>query len=1605
MPVVKLRTRAPLERTDSARTGAFATAARAWARFACLLLMLSVAAGGPSAFAAGGATLETVPSSNYTALRGQSFFLLSDASFGSDQVAQVRLEAPGREYKAELQQYGGADILVYRVENPLAFLKAQKNLHRLDVKADYRGEGMANTLSYLWDNWYKKARRAWQRVLSFATRSQAVEDAPQFSMGDQIAQPTRFESNPQFAPLKGYPLVSRFRYPIWDAKEIEPPKGARLEGSSSEFLPRDAGNVMVPLGRLKPGLYIVEGIIGSYRAHTLLFISDTVAVIKSTAGGMLVWAADRRSGRPVAGASVAWSDGLGVLQSAGTGADGIAELKHASPERSYLLGQDADGGVFISESFYYDSEIYNTKLYAFTDRPLYRPGDEVRVKFMGRDFRSANESAPAAAGDIKLAVLDPNGAPIATLGARLTGDGGADVRFALPDNALAGGYTLRFDYGGNTYGGAFRVAEYIKPHFDINLALDKADYATGETVRGKIQLRYPDGKPVKAARLSVTLRAQQVTMVEGELRYAGMFPLKLEQQELVTDGSGNAALTLPPAKDPSRYVLTVFANDGAAYRVKVTRELLIARGATPYKLTAPANFTNAGQSVTFELAALAASTGAAQGPAQAPAQVPAKWELLRLESRSRTEGKLGAAANGVLSFPVRFEQPGSYTLSVKDAAGNLLAAASHWVAGDGLQTVPGNIEIVFDRDRYNVGDTAEALVTFPLPVEDALLTLERDRVERRGLLSKGGDWLSLQKVTDRQWRARIQVGRDFSPNMTFSVLYVKDGDYVFQNAGIAVAQPAIALTVKSDKAVYAPGETVTLDLGSAFDGKPVPANLTVSVVDEMVYVLQPEIAPSIVDFFYHPRRNNVRTTSSLNFIGYDLAASGLSGAGGPERGRYNERGVKVLERPRRDEQDTAAWVADLRTDASGRARVTFTMPDSLTRWRITVRAMAGDGMVGQRTASIRSDKDLYLKWTGPRHYRGEDAPRIDMVVFNQGARDAVADLVVTGAGLNLSQGVTLKRGANYLRLPVAGGALRGGVISAELKQQGRTVDRLQTTLRVEPSGWLSPRELVLPLTGAEAALNLPADAQDVRLRLVDSAASQFARVADDLLDYPYGCAEQTASRLIPLALARRSLAAAGADTGNTTQGLDALLRTQRQRLALLAGVNGQFGWWGDQVGDSALLTAYAYYADWLASRAVGISLPPEHWKRTLDAYRQAHNEPLLHRMLALWFIHEMELPVATQLGGVAAELSRPAGGAAAAVAAAGESLVFAAPDSPQGRRVATVLAAQLYRQIGQPLPEGLSSAADAAREALAADPAPLVQSLLRMDGKGAAAADVQALLARASAASPTIDRAVALIWLDKALGGGLSRGLAAQAQAVPRPPQGGWRAGRGALGLPEWRWTGAQPPATLSLGAPQRAEAASRSTDINAVVSYRSRMAEAASLPIGIERRLYRLVPVAGTKDDKEAGGSVPGTAGLDFVARPVKAGDKLDSNTLYVDEIVLTPRQGAYRYGLLEVPLPPGGEVEGTTWGLRIDGLPDPENKASGLQAFQRATTYEMGMLSYHQPVIALEHPAVLRQLVRFSLPGRFRLPPARFFRMYQPEAKALQGDGKTAAYPLTVE
>lgn len=109
----------------------------------------------------------------------------------------------------------------------------------------------------------------------------------------------------------------------------------------------------------------------------------------------------------------------------------------------------------------------------------------------------------------------------------------------------------------------------------------------------------------------------------------------------------------------------------------------------------------------------------------------------------------------------------------------------------------------------------------------------------------------------------------------------------------------------------------------------------------------------------------MRTTLNQSSINYGLALASLPGKPDGVYGHHSERGVKVLERPRRGEQGTVAWTANLRTGTDGHARMVFETPGSLAHWRITVCAMsitgASDGVVGQHTANIRSDKPLYLK--------------------------------------------------------------------------------------------------------------------------------------------------------------------------------------------------------------------------------------------------------------------------------------------------------------------------------------------------------------------------------------------------------------------------------------------------------------------------------------------------------------------------------------------------------------------------------------------------------------------------------------------------------------------
>jgi hypothetical protein len=1514
--------------------------------------------------------------SGFSLYSGGEFYVLTDGVFSTDQTIQVRFEAAGQ---TRLSEYGGVDVRLYRIPKPLEFLKAQKNLHRPSVKATTMGASLANALSYLWDSWYKKTRLAWQRIFSADARKTAVATAPRLQQAPAHSYHTKFTKEPQFEPLRGFELVDSFRYPVWQAKPNQPPKDTRLEGSSSEFITTPAGNVILPLGKRKPGLYLVEAMIGSYRATTLAFVSDSVLVTKVSSQQMMTWAVNRTSGVSRPGGTVVLTDGVGVLEQGTASADGVFIAKRSVPERTFAMLEDKDGGVAMSENFFYDSEVYQPKVYLFTDRPLYQPGDSVWVRALGRNLerQGAKDLWTALKGNsAKLTVVDSTGVELLTQKVAWDEAMGGEAQFRLPDSAESGGYSLKLALDGESYGAAFRVARFTKPHFDAQIIFDRPTYKVGEPVKGRVVLTYPSGQPVVGAEVDLQLRSEQMSMFEGSYAYGGAMPVELKEQSYKSNGKGEFEFSFPPATKPARYIASARALDGAAFRVSTKKVILIEGYLESYLLKADFNATEPGATLKVSYDRQGKDAGDAVQPLT-------NWQAIRLEDRTVLSGKVDASDRG--EFAVKFEKPGHYILRVVDAGGVTRGTRSHVVLGPDLKSSTGQLELLADRDSYAIGETASVILTFPFKADDALLTLERSDVSAVGRLMGGADWFRAKRLSDAQWKIEIPIRENHAPNIIFSVAYARNGEFGFQNKGLAVKKPMIDITFKADKPSYMPGDKVVVDVETRLEGQPISSLVALGVVDEMIYVLQPEIVPPIGEFFHYQRRNQVRTTSSLSFYSFNPAVSESGAMPGSAAGRD----LKVLqERARRDARDTAYWNGRLKTDENGRARFEFVMPDALTRWRITGRAMAlakaQAGVVGEAKGFVTSNKDYYLKWTGPTRFRAGDKPKPALVAFNSTTKPIKADVALKGASYSFTRNITMNPGANTVVLESAPEQTQ--IVEASIAVDGKRVDALETDVLFAAPAWTQTRSQLVALAQG-AKLSLPSGASHLRLKVMPDSAAQFLRIADDLLEYPWGCVEQTSSRIIPLTMALSALEQSGSPA-ELTQRLRDRVAAERRRLIAMAGENAAFTWWGDMTGESLLLTAHAYHADWRASRLLGIEYDKANGEHLLKLYADAKDKTLLGRAYALWVLSRLGMPVAEQVKSLAKELVGPATKPVSlpVLKEVGSSVGVVMDEAAPERALSILILGGVALKNKIALEPAFKSQLDSLAQAASSSPSPspvfqAASLVVRTKAKGGFAANTEAekILEAVRIETPTIDRALTLALVEEALPIGFTPKTLNQAMELG----GSWvKASKGPVA--SYVWKGGGKGTNGSSALPTSIELPSVSGAVAEAV-YESPEEAKSTLPASVSRRLYRLKFATDTDGESEEGVSMEATE--------VKAGESLDSRALYLDEITIAPKGALGRFMLLEVPLPPGGEAEESTWGLEFKGI-DPQ--------FREAKASGTGM-GYSIPLETLNGETKIHHLVRFASRGQFKLPPAKLFKMYRPTERAYQGESGLRV--LTVE
>ncbi|MGE9268409.1 MAG: MG2 domain-containing protein, partial [Verrucomicrobiales bacterium] len=150
------------------------------------------------------------------------------------------------------------------------------------------------------------------------------------------------------------------------------------------------------------------------------------------------------------------------------------------------------------------------KSYGISDRPVYRPGQQVQLKFwsaearydLGDEWKYAGKAARVEVRDAKGEVV------FEQKNLRTDVFGGLTVAFDLPEDAALGAY--RVDLAGAVPSGflSFRVEEYKKPEFEVVVEGPEEPVVLGGKFQAKVRALYYHGAPVSEAEVRVHVTRQ-----------------------------------------------------------------------------------------------------------------------------------------------------------------------------------------------------------------------------------------------------------------------------------------------------------------------------------------------------------------------------------------------------------------------------------------------------------------------------------------------------------------------------------------------------------------------------------------------------------------------------------------------------------------------------------------------------------------------------------------------------------------------------------------------------------------------------------------------------------------------------------------------------------------------------------------------------------------------------------------------------------------------------------------------------------------------------------------------------------------------------------------
>jgi len=977
-------------------------------------------------------------------------------------------------------------------------------------------------------------------------------------------------------------------------------------------------------GRLNSGLYLLQVSALGATDEILLVASSWRVTAKTHAGQVVAWVTDGY-GNPKSGIDVQVGITNGQLVSGGEtdtvglydtwvfGPDGPVLVIASKGDQVAITGLDSSWDSIAARGcgsgYGWWGEPWDTSrgpvrllAHIHTDRPIYRPGQTVYYKAILRQDEDALVSLLPDGTPVTVEVLDTRRNILQTEILETNAFGTVDGSFNLADGAMLGTYAVQIRVNDDAFHQAFAVEDYRKPDYEVRLTLDKDQYVSGDTMLVTLEAEYFLGQPVTGATVEL-IRYRVFSWWGWETGDDPGYTEALDFEPAPlgkTDERGRLTFEVPTANLSDWYWregwfhrdvigLEVTLDDGSHQSVSAFVGTPVYSAAERIRLLVDTYSHRRGE--TFPLRATVTDLQGAPVAGRVLTWSLNRYDSDTFESMSETGAEFTTDEKGIARTDVVFTRSGWYEVTVQgeDPQGNS-QTASRWfyIGGTQQRTRPGSsLEVYADRDSYAPGDTAHLIIesSYGGP---ALLTFERASVRRQQVI----------ELTPPVTELDVPVRTDDVPNVFVEVsTWGPPGDWwygepfpgdVLETASVELTVPAegkeLRVEASADKTTYGPGETAefTLEVTDSA-GQPVAAELSLSLVDEAIYSLSDDLSPPLLRTFYARRPHLVDTYDSLGPM-LAMYADGCGGGGGGGGGLPGN--------PRSDFPDTAIWLPAVLTGSDGVARVRVTLPDSLTTWRLTVRAVTRDSKVGETTTHIVTQLPLAIRSLLPRQLTQGDTATLAAAVHNGSDLPQTARIRLAGTSIRVldsqMQQVEIQPGESLILTWSVEVTQPGEAVITMTAESDQARDSIQVTL---PSLPLSVREVFATsgstLDSVDFTFLVPQDAETsstIRLNLSRDATQSLLDGLEYLTGYPYGCVEQVMSAALPNAVIARAFGTLGILDADFEGELSSRIRDGLQRLYSLQHSDGGWGWWYDDETD-AYQTAWVMFGLAVTQRA------------------------------------------------------------------------------------------------------------------------------------------------------------------------------------------------------------------------------------------------------------------------------------------------------------------------------------------------------------------------------------------------------------------------------------